>query len=439
MKHHLALLRYLFAVLILVSSMVAACTPVETPAAGPASAEPVTLVVLTHWGEESVLKAMQAKIDQYQQLHPNVTIDYQTVPFDQLLTKIISGRTAGITPDVYHFYNLWLPEFVIGGMLAEPPDEILADIRANYSSGTIDAVSAGGKIWGYPTEINTYQLIYNKRALAEAGFDSPPATWDELKEMAAALTQRDANGQVIQGGFGVITGWDSGVVHPFLSLLWSNGGQYIDVENARSRFNDEKGLETLQLYMDMIESGAIDLGINALSDFPSGKVAMTIMANWWRATLRQSFVDGYENVGVAPIPHTPGNDSTTLQYNWLFGVDSNSRQQEEAWRFVRWMNTPSAAGELTPIGDFLFNALGAIPSRTSDQEVLAEELDHFLKPFVESTASAIPEPVVAGGQEVKTKLQTEIEAAWFGQKTPQEALDAAAAEADQILMEKRQQ
>jgi multiple sugar transport system substrate-binding protein len=154
----------------------------------------------------------------------------------------------------------------------------------------------------------------------------------------------------------------------------------------------------------------------------------------------QSFVDGYENVGVAPVPHTPGNASSTLQYNWLFGVSQSSQHKDEAWKFAQWMNTPAGADELSPIGDFLVSALGAIPSRITDQEAAAEDLgDHFLRPFVESTGYARPEPVVAGGQEVKTRLQTEIEAAWFGQKSAQEALDAAAAEAERILAEKLSQ
>jgi ABC-type glycerol-3-phosphate transport system substrate-binding protein len=44
---------------------------------------------------------------------------------------------------------------------------------------------------------------------------------------------------------------------------------------------------------------------------------------------------------------------------------------------------------------------------------------------------------VPGGQEVKTTLQTNIEAAWFGKKDPKAALADAAEEADRILAEKK--
>jgi len=424
----------LFVLLVLVAVVLAACK--AGPGVSP-TPESVKLVVLTHWGEESVLKPMQARFDEYMKLHPNVQIEYQTVTFDQLLTKITTARAAGISPDIYHFYNLWMLDFVKGGMLAVPPDEVIADIKANYGQGSIQAVTVNGQIWGYPTEINTYQLIYNKKILQEAGFSKPPETWDELKQMACAMTQADASGKVTRAGFLVIPGWDSGVVHPFLSLLWSNGGEYLSPDGTKALFDSPEGQATLKLYTDLINEKCTDLGIS-WGDFPNGTGGMIIMANWWRATLKDTFQDGYENVGVAPIPHGPNGQSTTLQYNWLYGVDNGSKSPEEAWKLVQWLNTPAKEGDASPIGDFLTSAMGAIPSRISDQKALADRFDGFMQAFVDSTASARPEPVVLGGQEVKTTLQTEIEQAWYGQKTPEQALADAAKEANRILVEKQQ-
>jgi multiple sugar transport system substrate-binding protein len=379
---------------------------------------------------------MQARLDEYMELHPNVEIEYQTVTFDQLLTKITTARAAGISPDIYHFYNLWMPEFVKGGMLAVPPDEVVADIKAHYGAGSIEAVTYVGQIWGYPTEINTYQLIYNKKLLEEAGYDKPPETWDELKEMACSISEVDDSGRVTQAGFLLIPGWDSGVVHPFLSLLWSNGGEFLSADGTEALFDSPEGLATLQLYMDMIENQCTDLSIS-WGDFPNGMGGMIIMANWWQATLKDTFQDGYENVGVAPIPHGPNGQPATVQYNWLFGVDNGSQHRDEAWELVQWLNTPAEEGGASPIGDFLTSVFGAIPSRTSDQKALADRFDDFVQAFVDSSAVARPEPVVLGGQEVKTTLQTEIEAAWYGYKSAEQAIADAAEEANRILAEKQ--
>lgn len=420
-------------------SVVAALAMALTMAAASVAQEEVTLTLLTHWGEEARLAEQQAIIDEYMAAHPGVTIELQTVPFDQLLTKIVTARTAGTSPDIYHFYNLWLPEFVNSGLLAVPPEEIAEDIVANAPPGVVEGVTADGQVWGYPTEVNTYLLLYNKRLLEEAGYAEPPTTWDELKEIAAAITKKDDTGAVTQVGFGVITGWDSGVVHPFMSLLYSNGGSYLSEDLTTVAFNSPQGLETLQLYVDLLENGGMDLSI-PWGDFVNGKIGMIIMANWWRSTLMAAENIDYETeIGVAEIPVGPsGTETSTISYNWLFGVDANSPNVEAAWEFVRWLNTSRAEGASSPIGDFLVKGLGAIPSLVFDQEAYAEDLgDHFLAPFVASTAYARPEPVVAGLQEVKTKLQTEIEAVWTGMTDPQSALDAAALEGNAILEEFR--
>lgn len=432
---------WILAVLLTAAMLLGACAPAAAPTTANAPTEPakpVKLVVLTHWGEESSLKPMQAKFDEYMKLNPNVTIEYQTVTFDQLLPKITTAKAAGVSPDVLHFYNLWLPDFVKGGGLAEPPQDVVMDIQTNYAKGSVAAVSIGGKPYGYPTEINTYLLVWNKKQFADAGISAPPKTWDELKDIACKLKVTGSDGKVERAGFALMPGWDSGVVHPFLSLLWSGKGQYLSPDNTKTAFNSPEGVSLLKLYNAMISEKCADPAIGSFNDFVTGKASMIIMANWFRATLKDAFVDKYENVGVAPIPTANGATSTTLQYNWLWGVDSGSKNQAEAWKLVKWLNNPASSGAASPMGDYLTSAMGAIPSRTSDQQALADRLgDDFLKAFTASTANSIPEPVVLGGQEVKTSLQTNIEAAWYGKKTPEQALTDAAAEGDKILAEKR--
>ncbi len=404
-------------------------------------AQDTTLTMLTHWGTEDQLAAQQAIIDAYMEAHPDVAIELVTVDFGELRTKIITGRTAGISADVYHFYHLWLPDFVNAGVLAEPTDDDLSYINENVAQGTIDAVSTSdGQTWGYPTEVNPYLLVYNKRLLAEAGYESPPSNWDELKEMASAITQVDDTGAIRQLGFGVMAGWDSGIVHPFSALLFSNGGSYLSEDRTVAEFNSAEGLETLQLYADLVANGGTDASISGLGDFPSGTVGMVIMAPWWRATLRAAEgIDFDTEVGVAEIPVGPSGEApSSIAYTWLFAVDSNSPNKPAAWDFIHWMNAEHEEGAGSAIGDFLVNALGAIPSFDHDQAAFAESMsDHYVSAFVAASAYARPEQIVAGGQEVKTLLQVEIEAVLTGMTSPEEALESVETQANAILEEQR--
>lgn len=397
----------------------------------------VKLVLLTHWGTQEQKEPLDAILAEYTAANPNVEIEHQTVAFDELLNRISTGQLGGDAPDIYHFYNLWLPDFAASELLSTPPEDVNADITASYAEGTVGGASFNGQAWGYPTEVNDYQLIYNKTMFQEAGIEAPPSTFAELREHAKALTKGSGD-NLTQAGIMFLQGWDSGVVHPWTSLLWSNGGQYVAEDYSAALFNEQPGIDTLQLQADIISDGSAILSLLEDADFESGRAAMTIMANWWGATLRASDL-GIENVGVAPIPHGDGGTSTAVQYEWLWGVSNVSQNAEAAWAFLKWLNGPrdGAADASSPMGDFLTSALNAIPGRTSDQAAHTDVLgDPFVKPFVDAFASARSEPIIPGAQEIKTALQTQIESVWFGQKDAAEALNQAAEEANRILKEK---
>ena len=359
----------------------------------------------------------------------------QTVAFDDLLNRITTGQLGGEAPDIYHFYNLWLPDFVGSELLAAPPDDISTDVKGAYGEGTIGGASYNSTVWGYPTEVNDYQLIYNKKAFDGGRHyrrSARPST--EFREAAQKLTKKDSSGKVTQAGFMFLGGWDSGVVHPWTSLLWSNGGKYVADDYSKALFNEQPGIDVLQLETDIVNDGSSINSQLADADFESGRAAMTIMANWWGATLRASDL-GIDNVGVAPIPHGEGGTPVALQYEWLWGVGNTSQHSEDAWTFLKWLNSPRDGAEASsPMGEFLTSALNAIPGRTSDQAAHADLLsDPFVKPFVDAFATSKSEPIIPGAQEIKTTLQKQIEAAWFGQEAPTDALNKAAEEPTSIL------
>lgn len=406
-------------------------TPVRRAAAADAK-----LVLLTHYNTDQELKVLKPLFDEYTKENPGVTIEHQTVAYADLLNRITASRLGG-APDIYSYYTLWLADFVDSQLFATPPADAVSGIKASYPAGTVGGVTYQGQVWGYPTEVDDYQLIYNKKLLQEAGVEQPPATWDELKSTALKATKKNSKGKITQPGFLLLTNWDSGATHPFTSLLWSNGGEYNAPDNSKVLFNQTPGVQALQLEDDLVTSGACDLSFT-MNDMAVGKVAMTIMANWWGSTLATSLPGGIANAGVAPIPTTPGHKSVALQYTWAFGVSKNTQHADEAWAFLKWMNSPNQKyNGSSPMGLFLTTALNVIPSLTSDQKAHAQLLNTpFYKPFVDALATSRSESVIPSAQEIKTDLENQIQASWFGKASATDALNKAAQQADAILSKK---
>ncbi|WP_204303106.1 hypothetical protein, partial [Klebsiella pneumoniae] len=59
-----------------------------------------------------------------------------------------------------------------------------------------------------------------------------------------------------QQGFGMINSWAAGVVHPFASLLVSNGGEL--VAGGKPVLDSKQAGETFGLYESLIKDGSSD-------------------------------------------------------------------------------------------------------------------------------------------------------------------------------------
>jgi len=395
---------------------------------------------LTHWAPDTVAK-LEAAAATYTQAHPDTKITVRAVPFGDLLTTLrTSGGGAG-GATIAGIYDAWLPDLAKDQLVAAVPEAIAADTTANWPAGVIGAASIGGVLYGIPNEIDVYALNYNKKLFAEAGIAEPPKTWDEFLAAAEKLTDK-AKGQQ---GFGLINSWAAGVLHPFSSLLVSNGGDL--VVDGKPTLDSEAAKQTFELYEKLIKSGYSDPAMATadanttgpfLDSFVSGKTGMIIMANWWESALKAGMGDNFADIATAPIPVGPSGDTArSISYSWMTVVNAKASAEEQtaAWDFLDWLNGPeSGPNGASAMGDILMS-MGILPSRTSDGAAFADKLaaDSFLKGYTETLGNAKPFPVVLGGQEFSESLQKTLEAIQFGQLSAADAQATAQADATEIL------
>lgn len=399
--------------------------------ASPAHAqEKIRLVLSIHtdFNREGLDKYLRL----YEQLHPNIEIVKQATPFEDYLKKIQIDAASGRTADLYHVYSLWGVDLARSGLIDRPPEYVQQDVRDNYVPVAVDGATIDGMIWGIPTEVDNYALVYNKRLLAEAGYAEPPKTWSELVEMAKKLTKVDARGNITQYGYTFLTGWESAVVHPYLALLYSNGGEFLSPGYKRCLLSQPAGVEALEAQVRLFKEKGTDIR-GSVWDFPNGNIAMMIHAPWNENNLKTTMGDRYADVGVAPVPVM--KKPATVLYTWFAAVSNQSKHKKEAWDFWMWFTSQvSGPNQTTRMGDYLAQEVGAIPSRRIDIENHPRELqDQYTAVFVQELKNSIAEPNVAQGAEIKTILMNEITEAWLLRKTPKQALDSACAQIDAIL------
>jgi ABC-type glycerol-3-phosphate transport system substrate-binding protein len=357
------------------------------------------------------------------------------------LTTLRSQGGSSDGPTIGGIYDLWLPELVKDKLVARAPDAVASEVKSAWPAGVVSAASVGGTLYGIPNEIDVYALNYNKKLFAEAGIAEAPKTWDEFLAAAEKLTDKSKG----QQGFGLINSWAAGVLHPFSSLLVSNGGDL--VVDGKPVLDSEAAKQTFELYEKLIKSGYSDPAMATadanttgpfLDSFVSGKTGMIIMANWWESALKAGMGDNFADIATAPIPVGPSGDTArSISYSWMTVVNAKASAEEQAaaWDFLNWLNGPeSGPNGASAMGDILMS-MGILPSRTSDGTAFADRLssDPFLKGYTETLASAKGFPVVLGGQEFSESLQKTLEAIQFGQLSAADAQATAQADATEIL------
>jgi multiple sugar transport system substrate-binding protein len=401
----------------------------------------VTVTYLTHWGPDQV-KQLQAVAASFHEKNPKVTIKVQAVPFANLLSTLQTQGSSPNGPTIASIYDLWLPSLIKNGALAKAPSDVASSVKSDWPANLADDVSSNGDVYGIPNEVDLYALNYNKALFQKAGITTPPATWDELQADAKKLTDPGAG----QQGFGVITNWAAGAVHPFLSLSASNGGSFLSSDKKSADLTSSENMAVAQLYASLVKDGSTVPSMSAanadttgpfLDNFANGKTGMIIMANWWQSALKKTMGDKFSDIATAPVPAGPsGKKSSSISYSWLTVVNGHatSGAQSAAWKFLQYLNgSTSGKSGSSAMGDMLMDQ-GILPSRKSDLDAHQSELsDPFIKTYVDELPNATPFPVTVGGAQASDALQTHVENLIFGRESPADAMKNAETEVNAAL------
>lgn len=266
----------------------------------------------------------------------------QRVPFDGLLSKLITAAIAKETPDICRVDVGHIGRLGYGG-IAAPLDEApggmdltdLLPIAAESNRVTLTNMETGQletHLYGLSDQVTCVALYYNKAMLRDAGIEAPPHTLEELATVGKRLS--DPAKGVYGLGLNNSLWWNL----PFLYLF---GADVISADNVHARLGEPMAASAFsylrQLYVDGVEGGAWRAGaINPDQGFVNSRYAMVLSGPWNLKTFRG--VD----YGVALIPGTGSTPSATNIGGTSMIVLNNSTKKAEAARFLRYLTSYAA-------------------------------------------------------------------------------------------------
>jgi multiple sugar transport system substrate-binding protein len=366
----------------------------------------------------------EAAATAFEEANPGTDIQIEVVPWDVLLQKLTTDISAGANADLSIIGTRWLIDFVEQGVAA-PLDEYMDDdFRNRFIDVFLEPSVMDGQTYGLPIAASARAMYYNQSLFEQAGVDSVPETWDELR---AAAEQISALGGDIHG-FG-LQGAEIETDVYFYYAFWSFGGELIE-EDGTSGLDTEAGYQAARLYKEMIDAGLTQPGATANSRedvqnlFKQGNVGMMITAPFLSGQIRDEAPD--LDYGVAAIPAGPDGLRGTYGVTDSIIMFENSQNKETAWEFLDFIFTTELRQEFTSGEGFLpvNREVSQLPEFTEDED---------LRAFTDLLPEARFAPVIPGWEEIAIITSNALQRIYLGEGEVEATLDAAAAEINRIL------
>lgn len=336
-------------------------TPVETPpepeetedmSAAPEEteemAEPVTVTWWHITTKDPGLSDWQKMADDYMAAHPNVTIEITVLENEAFKTKLTTVMQSGDPPDIFQSWGGGtFNQQVEAGLLKDITADLDADPawRDSFAPGALGVYSYQGKNYGVPWDMGMVGFWYNKALFAEAGIDTPPATWAEFLEDVQAL--KDAGITPISLGEG--DKWPGMHFWNYLATRMCGQTGFEAALDRSGSFTDECFVAAGDKLLELVALDPFQEGyLGAVHDdmqaaFGNGKAAMELSGQWAPSTSEANSADGEgvgDDLGLFGFPGIEGGagaGSDVVGGGNGFAIGKNA--EAEAVDFVKYLTT----------------------------------------------------------------------------------------------------
>ncbi|NVK33465.1 MAG: sugar ABC transporter substrate-binding protein [Rhodobacteraceae bacterium] len=355
-------------------------------------------------------------------------------------SDIAAGTTSWCVGSNHSSFASQYPSLYMDLSGLVPAETVAEFVPANIKAATLD-----GKLVMLPRgQFDVSALYYQKdlyedadnqaKFKAEYGYDlAVPETWEQVSDQAVFFSD-PPNRYGTQ-----YAGKDEAIVGRFYEMVVAEGGKLFN-DDFSPAFNSEAGVRALNWFVDLYDAGAVPPGTTSYlwddlgNGFASGTIAMNLDWPGWAGFFNDpasSKVAG--NVGIAPAPKGSAGVRTGWSGFHGFSVTSDCENKEAAASLVMFLTNEDSQK--------MESDAGPLPTRTAVWDYVTEQAksdpyrSEVLAAFKETAKTAFAVPATPYWIEATNLIFPELQAAILGDKTSEEALEAAAEAVDDMMRE----
>jgi ABC-type glycerol-3-phosphate transport system substrate-binding protein len=285
------------------------------------------------WGSAETT-ALQSIIQSFQDLYPDVTFSLQYIPLDDLFNSYYDAAYLGQGPSLLLGPSNWGPELFDETLITDLNPYTSANYLANINPAALSSGEYQNSLISLPLSQHGLVMFRNSALIA-----TPPKSMDELISLSHQATHAGVVGSYLERG--------SYFSSPAIIGL---GGRLMD-EEGYPAFNDQFGLEWLDLLQAYDEAGAVTFNTNRdLEKFKQARVGIIIDGTWNISMLAQAI--GAENLAIDPWPtYGTGHMSGWVETDSIYlNATTTGDDRFAALSFMGYLLDPNVQMHLAEVG-----------------------------------------------------------------------------------------
>lgn len=299
-------------------------------------------------------------MDRFTEMHPNVTFEPIDILNSDYIEKVTTMMAGGEDIDlIYSKNNQQYMTLASNGQVEDLMPYVERDgVDLSIYGGAAEKLTLNNQLYGLPFRNDLWLLYYNKTMFDEAGVEYPTddMTWDDWAVLCEKMTSGEGADKVY-GGY--LQNWPASVQNMTIS-----DGKHTTIETDYSFMKDEydRVLE-LQDNGYIMDFSTISTGnLHYTGCFFNEQIATVYQGTWFITYLLEQTNAGTLNFewGMVKAPHSAdGQVGDAVGAAFPMCINSNSKNKEAAWQFVKFLTSEEGAK--------IMAANGALPAVRTDE------------------------------------------------------------------------
>ncbi len=377
-------------------------------------------------------KWVDQQITRFEQANPGSKVDITLLPSnnDQLAAQVQAAFAAHNVPDVMMLYSGSYTLAYQSGLM--PLNNFINATPGFYNSMSLwdlscanyDCKNGQGTIYGVPSDAYSFVLYYNKSLFSKAGIAGPPATYTQLYADCAKFNSMGVIPFVYGDRDGYTT--DNLVIDNILSY-WQPGDTQ-KFEQGQLKFTDPKWVNALQPILAMRTNKCVNNDASTLEQIHSSDLFASQKGAMFEG--QPQFLPYFKSiandVGVARLPRSGSGPYSqgvigSSGDDWV--IPTGAKHPALAWQLIKTFSDQTA-------GDTMISLLGSPPCNIAAQANISDPRVKAVFDLIKK-GPTLPEMDIVMSQATALYFYKQLQLAFAGQETAQQAMQAVQQYVDQ--------